>query len=109
MPEYKELMPENTVVAVCSLAQVAGDKPGVKIDDYWEVGKAQLQDPTKFLDSLFKYDKVWRTVEWYKWKNHFYEMKGNVGMSRHEKERNKRMLTPRQKVIHKRIPTSLLF
>ena len=38
--------------------QVAGDKPGVKIDDYWEVGKAQLQDPTKFLDSLFKYDKV---------------------------------------------------
>ena len=38
--------------------QVAGDKPGVKVDDYWEVGKAQLQDPTKFLDSLFKYDKV---------------------------------------------------
>ena len=37
---------------------MAGDKPGVKIDDYWEVGKAQLQDPTKFLDSLFKYDKV---------------------------------------------------
>lgn len=30
----------------------------MKIDDYWEVGKAQLQDPTKFLDSLFKYDKV---------------------------------------------------
>ena len=38
--------------------QVAGDKPGVKVDDYWEVGKAQLQDPTKFLESLFKYDKV---------------------------------------------------
>ena len=38
--------------------QVAGDKPGVKVDDYWEVGKALLQDPTKFLDSLFKYDKV---------------------------------------------------
>ena len=37
---------------------MAGDKPGVKVDDYWEVGKAQLQDPTKFLDSLFKYDKV---------------------------------------------------
>ena len=30
----------------------------MKIDDYWEVGKAQLQDPTKFLDSLFRYDKV---------------------------------------------------
>ena len=37
---------------------MAGDKPGVKVDDYWDVGKAQLQDPTKFLDSLFKYDKV---------------------------------------------------
>ena len=28
----------------------------------------------------------------YKWKNHFYEMKGDVGMSLHEKERNKKML-----------------
>ena len=27
--------------------------------------------------------------EWNKWKNHFYEMKGDVGMSLHEKERNK--------------------
>ena len=25
--------------------------------------------------------------EWNKWKNHFYEMKGVVGMSGHEKER----------------------
>ena len=25
--------------------------------------------------------------EWNKWKNHFYEMKGDVGMSWHEKER----------------------
>ena len=25
--------------------------------------------------------------EWNKWKNHFYEMKGDVGMSLHEKER----------------------
>ena len=25
--------------------------------------------------------------EWNKWKNHFFEMKGDVGMSRHEKER----------------------
>ena len=30
-----------------------------------------------------------------KWKNHFYEMKGDVGMSLHEKERNKKMPTPR--------------
>jgi dynein heavy chain len=50
------------IEAICIMKEVkpkkvAGDKPGVKIDDYWEVGKAQLQDPTKFLDSLFKYDK----------------------------------------------------
>ena len=28
---------------------------------------------------------------WNKWKNHFYEMKGDVGMSLHEKGRNKKM------------------
>ena len=43
----------------------------------------------------------------YKWKNLFYEMKGDVGMSLHEKERNKKMPTPRQKVTHNPIPTSL--
>ena len=32
------------------------------------------------LESLFGYDN-------YKWKNHFYKMKGDVGMSGHEKER----------------------
>ena len=44
--------------------------------------------------------------EWNKWKNHFYEMKGDVGLSLHEKERNK-MPTPRHKVTHIPIPTSL--
>ena len=39
--------------------------------------------------------------------NHFYEMKGGVGMSLHEKERNKKMPTPRHKVTHNPIPTSL--
>lgn len=48
--------------AVCIMKEIkpkkiAGDKPGVKIDDYWEVGKAALQDPQKFLDSLYKYDR----------------------------------------------------
>ena len=47
--------------------------------------------------------------EWNKWKNHFYEMKGEVGISWHEKESNKKWPTPRQKVIHNPIPTSLLF
>ena len=43
----------------------------------------------------------------YKWKNHFYEMKGDVGMSLHEKGRNKKTPTPRHKVTHNPIPTSL--
>ena len=42
-----------------------------------------------------------------KWENHFYEMKGDVGMSFHEKERSKKMPTPRHKVTHNPIPTSL--
>lgn len=37
--------------------KVAGDKPGVKVDDYWEPGKALLQDPGKFLDSLLNFDR----------------------------------------------------
>ena len=37
--------------------KVAGDKPGVKVDDYWEPGKALLQDPGKFLESLLNYDR----------------------------------------------------
>ncbi len=27
------------------------------MDDYWEPGKGLLQDPARFLESLFKYDK----------------------------------------------------
>lgn len=37
--------------------KVAGEKPGTKVDDYWEGGRGLLQDPTKFLESLFKFDK----------------------------------------------------
>ena len=44
---------------------------------------------------------------WNKWKNHFYEMKEDVGMSLLEKGRNKKMPTPRHKVTHNPIPTSL--
>lgn len=51
------------IEAVCIMKEikpkkVAGEKMGTKVDDYWEVGKAPLQDPGKFLESLFKYDKV---------------------------------------------------
>ncbi|OCT85694.1 dynein heavy chain 1, axonemal [Xenopus laevis] len=50
------------IEAVCIMKgikpkKVAGDKPGSKIDDYWEPGKGLLQDPGKFLEGLFKFDK----------------------------------------------------
>lgn len=32
-------------------------KVGTKIDDYWEAGRTLLQDPGKFLELLFQYDK----------------------------------------------------
>ena len=34
-------------------------------------------------------------------------IKEGVGMSHHEKKENKKMHTPRQKVVHNPIPTSL--
>jgi len=37
--------------------KVAGEKVGTKVDDYWEAGRTLLQDPGKFLDLLFQYDK----------------------------------------------------
>nr|XP_009665828.1 PREDICTED: dynein heavy chain 1, axonemal [Struthio camelus australis] len=50
------------IEAVCIMKgikpkRVAGEKLGSKVDDYWEPGKSLLQDPGKFLDSLFKYNK----------------------------------------------------
>lgn len=51
------------IEAVCIMKEikpkkVPGVKLGSKVDDYSEPGRALLQDPGKFLDSLFKYDKV---------------------------------------------------
>lgn len=51
------------IEAVCIMKEVKpkkvlGEKLGTKVDDYWEPGRGLLQDPGKFLDSLFKYDKV---------------------------------------------------
>lgn len=51
------------IEAVCIMKgikpkRIPGEKPGTKIDDYWEPGKGLLQDPGKFIESLFKYDKV---------------------------------------------------
>ncbi|KAI8926816.1 dnah1 protein [Entophlyctis helioformis] len=50
------------IEAVCIMKgikpkKIDGDKPGKKIDDYWEPGRALLADPQKFLDSLMNFDK----------------------------------------------------
>ncbi|XP_065685160.1 dynein axonemal heavy chain 1 isoform X1 [Hydra vulgaris] len=37
--------------------KVAGEKVGSKVDDYMEAARTLLQDPGKFLDTLFQYDK----------------------------------------------------
>ena len=57
-PEGVKLVME----AVCIMKgvkpkKVDGDKPGKKVDDYWEPGRVLLADPQKFLDSLFDFDK----------------------------------------------------
>ena len=44
--------------------KVPGEKPGSKVDDYWEPGKGLLQDPGRFLESLFKFDKVTTLSTW---------------------------------------------
>ncbi|XP_005102124.3 dynein heavy chain 1, axonemal [Aplysia californica] len=56
-PGVKLVMEAVCIMKAIKPKKVAGEKPGQKVDDYWEVGKAQLQDPQKFLDSLFQYDK----------------------------------------------------
>ena len=50
------------IEAVCIMKgvkpkKIDGDKPGKKVDDYWEPGKALLAEPQKFLDSLLNFDK----------------------------------------------------
>ncbi|XP_076467002.1 dynein axonemal heavy chain 1-like [Babylonia areolata] len=58
-PDGVRLVVETVCIMKCvkpkKVASV--DKPGQKVDDYWDVGKALLQDPGKFLDSLLHYDK----------------------------------------------------
>uniref|UniRef100_A0AAZ3Q3C2 Dynein heavy chain 1, axonemal n=1 Tax=Oncorhynchus tshawytscha TaxID=74940 RepID=A0AAZ3Q3C2_ONCTS len=56
------------IEAVCIMRsikpkKVAGEKPGTKVDDYWEPGKSLLQDPGKFLEGLFKFDKVYSVIK----------------------------------------------
>ena len=55
-----------------------------------------------FIGALSQTEKYVEQVE-----KHFSEMKGDVGMSPHKKEGNKTITTPKQKLIHNPIPTSL--
>lgn len=57
------------IEAVCIMKgikpkKVPGEKPGSKVDDYWEPGKGLLQDPGRFLENLFKFDKVSTPGPW---------------------------------------------
>ncbi|XP_055077792.1 dynein axonemal heavy chain 1-like [Periophthalmus magnuspinnatus] len=50
------------IEAVCIMKgikpkNVPGEKPGTKVNDYWEPEKGLLKDPGKFLEGLFNYDK----------------------------------------------------
>lgn len=50
------------IEAVCIMKgikpkKIDGDKPGKKLDDYWEPGRGLLSEPQKFLDSLLEFDK----------------------------------------------------
>nr|XP_046240546.1 dynein axonemal heavy chain 1 [Scatophagus argus] len=56
-PGVKMVMEAVCIMKGIKPKKVPGEKPGTKIDDYWEPGKGLLQDPGKFLESLFKYDK----------------------------------------------------
>jgi len=56
-PGVKLVMEAVCIMQGVKPKKVAGEKLGTKIDDYWEPGKSLLQDPGRFLDSLFKYDK----------------------------------------------------
>jgi len=56
-PGVKLVMEAVCIMQGVKPKKVAGEKLGTKVDDYWEPGKSLLQDPGRFLDSLFKYDK----------------------------------------------------
>ena len=51
------------------------------------LGKPTKDFPNKKIITIYVLCNVNLDLYIYKWKNHFYEMKGDVGMSVHEKER----------------------
>lgn len=56
-PGVKLVIEAVSIMKGVKAKKIAGEKVGTKVDDYWEPGKALLQDPGKFLESLFKFDK----------------------------------------------------
>ena len=65
----------------------------------WTLNPAREQGP--------EHSNARVSVYIYKWKNHFVEMKGDVGMSVHEKGGEQVNATPTHKTIYNPIPTSL--
>ena len=55
----------------------------------------------------FLYKYMYKCMYVHKWKNHFVEMKGDVGMSVHEKGWKQENATLTHKTIYNPIPTSL--
>ena len=78
------------------LATVAGNKSWRCSRDKYKGGKLTQEQHLWFTKSKL-----------YKWKNHFVEMKGDVGMSVREKGRKQVNATPTHKTIYNPIPTSL--
>jgi len=55
--EYKKLTTISHPKKKIAPKKVAGEKPGTKIDDYSEGYRGILNDPAKFLEMLFTYEK----------------------------------------------------
>ena len=86
--------------------------------DNWKFPKGVIevkQVELKYKDSQSGNEWMWPLKYLHKYEcdrdifSFVYEMKEDVGMSLHEKGRNKKMPTPRHKVTHNPIPTSLCF
>ena len=56
-PGVKMVMEAVCIMFELKPKRIPGEKPGQKIDDYWEPGKSLLKEPPKFLKSLFDFDK----------------------------------------------------
>ena len=60
-----------------------------KLNPHTALGAARMRSKGygTCMSNLLRNEATYERYKLYKWKNHFYEMKGDVGMSVHEKER----------------------